>query len=114
MVKAVSSKSSHAYKVGKQGRSVPVGSPVVPHDSSVVGVKSPPLPDSDEDESVDYSVGGLDRSSFDTCVDRCFMIREIGSVRKVSVAGVMKDVYNVTLITPLGVYSVGGVATTGS
>ena len=30
------------------------------------------------------------------------MIREIGSVRKVSVAGVMKDVYNVTLITPLG------------
>lgn len=74
----------------------------VTHDSSVIGVNSPPPPDTDEEESVVYSVGGLDSSSFDTCVDRCFMIREIGSVRKVPVAGVMKDVYNIILITLLG------------
>lgn len=84
MVKAVTSKPSHAFKVAKQGRSVPVGAPVGTHDSSVVGVNSPPPPDSDEEESVDYSVGGLNSSSFDTYVDRCFMVLEIGSVRKVS------------------------------
>ena len=48
------------------------------------------------------SVGGADSSSFDHRVDRCYIIYDIGKVRKVPVSGVIKDVYNIILITPLG------------
>ena len=71
--------------------------------SFIDGVTSSFPPDSDEEEYVDFSGVGVDSTSFDLRVDRCFIIIDIGAVRKVPVSGVSKDVYNVMLITPFGV-----------
>ena len=102
MVKALTSKSSHAFKVAKPSRSVPIGAAVGTAGSSIDGANSSPPPNSDEEEFVDCSGVGVDSTSFDLRVGRCFVINDIGSVRKVPVSGVMKNVYNVMLITPLG------------
>ena len=47
------------------------------------------------------SVGGAYSSSFDNRVDRCYIIYDIGKVRKVPVSGVIKDVYNIYLLNDL-------------
>ena len=69
---------------------------------SALCVSSTPPYDSDDMEYGDCSGVGVDCTSFDSRVDRCFIISDSGSVRQVSIATVNKEVYNVMLINPLG------------
>ena len=97
MVKTAGFKSSHAVKLPKPSFSAPSGTAVGDAASYVDGVESLPPIDSDEEEYGDCSPVGVDSSLFDSRVDRCFMISDIGAVRLVPVAGVNKEVYNVSI-----------------
>ena len=77
MVKAAGLKSSHAVKASKSIMSAPSGSALSLATSFVAGVASTPPFDSDDDEFGDCAGVGVDSSSFDSRVDRCFMILDI-------------------------------------
>ena len=106
MVKA-GLKASHAVKASKSSMPAPSGSTY-----TAAGDASTPPNDSDDDEFGDCAGVGVDNSSFDSRVDRCFLISDIGDVRQVNVGSVTKQVYNVMLINPLGELIFGGVLAT--
>jgi hypothetical protein len=107
MVKTPPTKPTKTVKVAQHRRSALSGSVDGVTGDATEDAGSPVASDMDDEEFAECLADHVDHTTFDDRVDKCFIIKEIGAIRKVPCVdrnGVekQKDVYNVNLITPIG------------